>query len=185
MLPILESKRIVLRPPKNSDLVSFYYYASKPNIGPLAGWYPHRNLDDSKLILDLFIKEENIWAITLKNDDVMIGTIGLHNRQVNHVDGEGCEIGYILDDTYWNQGLMSEAVSEVLKYVFFTLDFDYVLASHLEGNMGSKRVLEKMKFKFINARKDKYLDNHEKTFYYYKITKREYLGYETTTISEV
>lgn len=185
MLPIIETKRLILRLPKKTDLISFYYYASKPNIGPLAGWYPHRNLDDTKLILDLFIKEGNVWAITKKEDDVMIGTIALHNRQQNYVDGEGCEIGYVLDETYWNQGLMSEAVSEVLKYIFFNLNFDYVLASHLEENIGSKKVLQKLKFKFLNSKKEKYLDNKDAIINYYKLTKREYLGYEQTTINEI
>lgn len=185
MLPIIESNRLRLRNPMKSDLISFYYYASKPNIGPLAGWFPHQNLDDTKQILDLFIQEKNIWALTLKKDDVMIGTVGLHNRQHNHIDGEGCEIGFVLDDTYWNQGIMTEAVKEVIKFIFFKLKFDYIMVSHIESNEASKKVIEKCGFRFLNTKKEKYLNNQNVTLYYYKLTKREYLGYETTTINEI
>lgn len=182
MFPTLESKRIILRLPKPYDLVSFFYYASKPNIGPSAGWFPHQNLDDTKKVLDLFIKEGNIWSITIKPDDVMVGSIGLHSRTDDIVNGMGCEIGFALDDTYWNQGYMTEAVKLVMKYIFMDLNFNYLLVSHADFNLSSKKVILKCGFKYQFTSKKTFIENPDiMDVLYYKLTKKEYLDNENRT----
>ena len=93
---------------------------------------PHRNapfgpppLNKIFSILNLHIKEANLWAITLRENDVMIGTISLNNLSNDRFFGKGAEIGFVLDDTYWNQGIVTEAVLVVMNYVFRELKFDY------------------------------------------------------------
>ncbi|HLS99924.1 MAG TPA: GNAT family N-acetyltransferase [Acholeplasma sp.] len=184
MLPDLIGKRVTLRPPRHSDLVAFFYYASKPTVGPSAGWLPHQNLDESKRTLDLFIREQNIFAITINPHDVMVGTIGFHNYQNDHVFGEGCELGFVLDDTYWNQGYMTEAVKIVIDYVFSILKFDYLMISHADFNIASKRVIEKNGFKFQYKTHKTFLENPDiSEVWYYKMTKEDYFHDEERTIN--
>ncbi len=186
MLPTIEGKKVILRRPQAYDLVSFFYYASKPSVGPSAGWFPHRNLDDTKSILDTFIREGNIWAITIKPDDVMVGSIGLHSRQIDQVNGEGCEIGFALDDGYWNKGYMTEGVKLVIDYVFKVLAFDYLLVGHADFNIASKKVVEKCGFKYQYTSHKTYLENPDiMNVLYYKLTKKEYLGNEETVIDKI
>src|SRR5690554_4064049 len=184
MLPELFGKRIVLRPPKASDLIAFFYYASKPNIGPSAGWMPHQNLDESKNRLDLFMREEKVFAITLKTHDVMIGSIGFHEIQNDTKHGQGSEIGFVLDDTYWNQGIMTEAVQLVIAYAFRVLKFDYLMVSHAHFNLASKRVIEKAGFSF-QFKKDKHMieNTHLTELWYYKLTKEDYFSDEKGLIN--
>ena len=60
-----------------------------------------------------------IWDYIEKNNK-LIGTIGLHKRitSINGKNIEMDELGYVLNDKYWNLGIMSETVKEFLEYVF-------------------------------------------------------------------
>ena len=39
---MLSTERLVLRPWRESDAGSLYEYAREPDVGPIAGWPPHR-----------------------------------------------------------------------------------------------------------------------------------------------
>jgi len=186
MLPILTGKKVKLRKPEPKDLVSFFYFASKQTVGPNAGWFPHRNLDETKGILDLHIKEDNLWAITLVTDDVMIGTISLNNQMTDRFFGKGAEVGFVLDDTYWNQGLVTEAVNLVMNYVFRTLSYDFLKAAHADFNMASKKVIQKSGFKFMYKKHKRYIENPNINYVlYYEITKKEFFEHENRTTDEI
>lgn len=55
---VLKTDRLVLREWKESDLEDFFEYCSVDGVGQMAGWSPHENIEKSKEILDLFIKEK-------------------------------------------------------------------------------------------------------------------------------
>ena len=44
---ILETKRLFLRPWQESDAENLYKCAGDPDVGPAAGWPPHRNIERS------------------------------------------------------------------------------------------------------------------------------------------
>lgn len=48
---VLTTDRLTLRPWRESDLNDFYEYASVDGVGQMAGWNPHRNVEESKMIL--------------------------------------------------------------------------------------------------------------------------------------
>ena len=51
---VLTTDRLTLRPWRESDLHDFYEYASVDGVGQMAGWNPHRNVEESKMILQLY-----------------------------------------------------------------------------------------------------------------------------------
>lgn len=59
---VLKTERLVLREWKESDLQDFFEYCSVEGVGEMAGWAPHENIEKSKQILDLFIKEKKNFA---------------------------------------------------------------------------------------------------------------------------
>ena len=111
----LETKRTILRNWKQEDAADIYAYASNPKVGPMAGWKPHETLEESKEILSLFIKEKETLAIELKSTHKVIGSVGLHHRTYAEF-GEIVELGYVLSETHWGQGIMPEVVQAVLSY---------------------------------------------------------------------
>ena len=58
------------------------------------------------------------------------------------------EIGYWLGETYWNRGIVSEAVRALAEYSFRLFDLARVYAQVFAANPASARVLEKAGFTF-------------------------------------
>jgi len=44
---ILHTERLLLRPWREADAESVYEYAKDPDVGPIAGWPPHKNVEES------------------------------------------------------------------------------------------------------------------------------------------
>ncbi|PKK93638.1 MAG: N-acetyltransferase [Tenericutes bacterium HGW-Tenericutes-6] len=170
------TERLVLRPLKLSDLEAFYHYCKKPNIGPSAGWKPHESIEESLRILRMMISEHEVWGITLKHDDTLIGTIGLHARDFDMAIDNAKEIGYVLDDTYWGKGYMVEAVLKVLNYAFLDLELDKVTCGHHIENIKSKRVIEKTNlFYYTHEEERKHYDGTMISIMMYQILRHEYM----------
>ncbi len=142
----LETKRMILRALSLDDLEEFNRYAKKPHIGPMAGLAPHTSIEESRAILNMMIKENEVWGITIKPSKKIVGTIGLHVRNFDNAMLNQKEVGYVIDDVYWGQGYMVEAVHAVLSYAFNELELTKVLCGHAKNNLQSKRVIEKCGF---------------------------------------
>lgn len=63
---ILRPERLLLRPWKAEDLQDFFEYASVDSVGQPAGWLPHKNIDESRTILKMFIDEKYTLALEYK-----------------------------------------------------------------------------------------------------------------------
>ena len=146
----LETDRLILRAFTQDDINDFYAYASVPGVGEMAGWPHHENIETTKMILDMFIKEKNVFAICHKETGRVIGSFGFHDSWANcapeYKDTRLCEIGYVLSKDFWGQGLMPEAVRAAVKFGFEQLNLDYISVSHFTGNVQSRRVIEKSGF---------------------------------------
>lgn len=147
---VIKTERLLLRPWRKSDLDDFYHYARVDGVGQMAGWLPHENKKVSKKILEQFIEEKFVLAITLNG--IAIGSVGIdpYNEQefpeLNSLEGR--EIGYVLSMDYWGNGYTPEAVKAVINYCFNELNLDFLLGSYAKDNYQSKRVQEKCGFTF-------------------------------------
>ena len=147
----IETERLILRPWREDDLEDFYAYASVPGVGEMAGWKHHETVEESKMILDSFIKHRKTLALELKENGKVIGSLGLEEQDPDPEGKEkqGREIGYVLSKDYWGRGLMPEAVNGVIRYCFDVLDYDYLTCGHFVRNDRSRRVVEKSGFRFV------------------------------------
>jgi len=150
---IIETKRLIIRPWKNEDLNDFYEYASVDGVGQMAGWNPHKSKEESREILKLFIEDRNVFALELKANRKVIGSIGLEEIGIDlgelYTSLRGREIGYVLSKEYWGQGLMPEAVMRVIDYCYKDLNCEFLQCSHAVENEQSKRVIEKVGFQYV------------------------------------
>ena len=150
---ILETERLILRPWKEADLQDLFEYASVDGVGQMAGWKPHINMEESKKVLDMFIKEKKVFALVYKGNNKAIGSLGLEEGDRKYTKGLenkiGREIGYVLNKDYWGLGLMPEAVNRVIQYAFEEQKWDFLLCGHYIENVRSRRVVEKSGFKFV------------------------------------
>ena len=149
----LKTKRLTLRPWREEDLQDLYDYAHVEGVGQMAGWNPHKDLQESRQILKLFMEGKRTFA--LEYEGTVIGSLGVEEYQEAHypelAELSGREIGYVLSKAYWGQGLMPEAVQAVMDYLFGTVKLDFLLVGHFDWNRQSARVIEKCGFRYIKT----------------------------------
>ena len=149
----IETDRLILRAWKETDLDDFYEYASVEGVGEMAGWKHHESIDVTKKVLESFISEKNVFAIVYKENNKVIGSLGLHkswaNDESEYAHLKVKEIGYVLSKVYWGRGLMPEAVKAVIRFCFDECKLDALTVGHFSFNNQSKRVIEKCGFAFV------------------------------------
>jgi len=148
---IIQTERLILRPWKEADLNDFYEYASVDGVGQMAGWVPHKSVEESSKILSFFIEEKKTFA--LEHNGKVIGSLGIekYNEENNPelADLQGREIGYVLSRDYWGRGLMPEAVKAVIQWLFETVKLDFIMIGHFDWNSQSRRVIERCGFRYV------------------------------------
>ena len=142
---ILETERLLLRPFMLRDWADFHQYAKNPNVGPNAGWAAHKTKWESLKVLNSFVTEENLWAITLRQSGTFVGSVGLHpdTKRSFH---KARMLGYSLAEEHWGQGYATEAAQAVLRYGFEEARLELVSVYHFVFNTASRRVIEKCGF---------------------------------------
>lgn len=149
---VLETQRLILREFNKNDLTDFYEYASVDGVGEMAGWSHHENIETTKEILNSFIKDNKVFAIVYKENNKVIGSLGVEKYGMEDKLDEfknlyGRSIGYVLSKDYWGKGLMKEAVKCVINYLFDECNLDFIICGYYLFNNQSKRVQEKCGFK--------------------------------------
>jgi len=143
----LETERLIMRRFYMNDVNDVYDYSSNPNVGPNAGWKPHKNKGETMAIIIEFIKGNEVWAIVDKEKNKVIGSIGLHKDRKRELKNAKM-IGYVLSEDYWGKGYATEAAKRVIKYGFEELGLEVISVYHYPYNIRSKRVIEKCGFKY-------------------------------------
>lgn len=147
---ILKTNRLILRPWEESDAENLYRYASDSEVGPAAGWPAHTSIENSLDIIRNVLSAPETYAVVDKDTGRAIGSIGLMVGKASSIgipDTEG-EIGYWIGVPYWGQGLIPEAVQEILRHAFEELNLKKVWCGYFDGNTKSKRVQEKCGFQY-------------------------------------
>ena len=145
----LGTDRILLRPWREEDAEALFKYASDAEVGPRAGWAPHRSVEESLEIIRTVFHNDTTWAIVWKETQEPIGAIGY---------GPSCEcdlparpdeptVGYWVGKPYWNRGICSEALRLLLEHVCSTTAIPSLISGHYVDNPASGRVMEKCGFK--------------------------------------
>ena len=147
---ILKTERLILRKWDESDADSLFEYAKDPDVGPIAGWPPHQNVEESLAVIRNVFNGQEAYAICLREDNKAIGAIELKlNGYTDLTDRDDeCELGYWIGKPFWGRGLMPEAGREILRHAFEDLGMTKVWCGYYEGNTKSKRVQEKLNFRY-------------------------------------
>lgn len=173
----LETSRLILRNFEEKDLEDLFEYAQLDSVGPNAGWLPHPNLDHSKRILNHFIEANDVFAIELKSESKVIGSIGLHKVDLLEYK-DVYELGYVLSTFYEKQGIMTEAVNRVLHYAFHDFNLERIYVGHFIENERSQKLISRFPFKFLLDHDYKSRDYGVKKSKMYVLTKEDYINWE-------
>ena len=156
MKQMLHTERLILRPWNDADAENLYKYAKDERVGPAAGWPPHTSVENSREIIRNVLSEDETYAVCLKEDNKAIGSIGLMigKRSKLDIPENEAEIGYWIGVPFWGQGLIPEAVREMIRYAFDELHLARLWCGYFDGNEKSKRVQEKCGFVYHHTNKD-------------------------------
>lgn len=148
--PVLETNRFILRKLKQSDAKSIFSYLSREEV---IRYYDIDKLTQQQQAVELIesilfrynIERQLRWGITIKEQNIVIGTCGFHAIEVENFKAE---IGYDLHPEYWGKGIMTEVVNKIVEYGFYQMGLNRIEAYYHPLNNASRRVLEKSGFKF-------------------------------------
>ena len=114
MLPnSFDTARLVLRPIAAEDAdVIFNTYAQDEEVTRYVIWRPHKNLGETRAYIEHCIATphdiERTYVLVGKGDNIIRGAFALRQRALHRLD-----CGYVLARRWWQQGLMTEALSEI------------------------------------------------------------------------
>lgn len=147
---MMETERLILRRWTDADADSLFEYAKNPAVGPIAGWPPHKSIEESKEVIRNVFNGAECYAICEKDNNTAIGAIELMlngHTDMTERDDE-CELGYWIGQPFWGRGYVPEAAEMLLRRAFQELGMTTVWCGYYDGNQKSKRVQEKLGFVF-------------------------------------
>ena len=180
----LETDRLILRKIDKEDYKQAYEnWCSKEEVTKYVTWSKHLDENITKELYDKWIleyadNETYRWIIELKENNEVIGTIGVSKKFLEY---STCELGYCLSDKYWNRGIMTEAVKRVIKFLFEDCEAKTVWAEFLENNPASGKVMQKAGMKYEGILRKRVVDKEGKRndLLVYSILESEYFGVES------
>jgi len=159
--PNLETERLLLRRLVNEDVNEIFAlrsntevmkYIPRPLVLTTEDALKHIEMIDEKIDSNEGIN----WAITLKDHPKLIGIIGHYRLKPEHYRAE---IGYMILPEYQGQGIITEAINEVLKYGFDVMQLHSIEAVIDPENFASEKVLQKNGFvKEAHLKENEYYD---------------------------
>ena len=140
----LTTPRLTLRPFQMEDAPAmFANWAGDPEVTKYLIWPTHPDIEASRAVLAGWLPQYQKpdyyeWAIELKELGQPIGSMGV--VKINE-DVQSVHIGYCIGRRWWNRGITSEALAEVIRFLFEEVGVNRVDSRHDPNNPNSGRVM--------------------------------------------
>ncbi|AZB41710.1 N-acetyltransferase [Bacillus sp. FJAT-42376] len=177
MIPIIETKRLILRPYRQDDAERVEELAGDAKVAETTAAIPHPY---PKGLASSWIgrHEEKArtlgsytFAVALKSTDELLGTMTLRIDQ----DDRKAELGYWFGVMHWGNGYCTEAAGQLVKYAFNQFNLNKIWAGVMTKNTPSIRILQKLGFHHEGTFKEDMLkDGVYEDVAYYGLLKSEY-----------
>lgn len=144
----LETERLILKNIGTEDRAFMFKQFSDPAVNQyLYDAEPVASISEADDIIEMFIQPEprtqHRWIIVRKFDNAKIGTCGFHCWNVNTHEAD---VGYDLQEAYWRQGYMQEALHAIFGFGKEQLALQKVTACISVENMGSIGLAKRLGF---------------------------------------
>ncbi len=176
----LETLRLILRKFKLEDVEALYKnWASDPEVTKYLTWPAHSSVEVSRRVLESWLSAYDQadfyqWAIELKTLGEPVGTIsvvGINEK------AESLQIGYCIGKEWWGKGIMTEAFSEVIRFLFEEVCARRIEARHDAKNPASGAVMKKCGLHYEGTlRKSDWNNQGICDAVYYGLLREEYTG---------
>ena len=148
----LETSRLLLRRFCIDDAQAMYHnWASDDQVTNYLTWPSHTSPAITSAVLQSWVElyaepDYYQWAIVLKSaGEQPIGSIAV----VSLEDAvKKAQIGYCIGQAWWHKGIMTEALSAVIEYLFKEVGMNRIAARHDPNNPHSGDVMKKCGMKY-------------------------------------
>ena len=171
----IETKRLILRELRITDLEGMFELDSDPEVHKYLGNKPVKNRTASEKILENVLnqyKERGIgrWAVINKSTNEFMGWSGLRLNTEYNMNGftKYYDVGYRLIKRFWGHGFATESSKTAIDYAFNVLKLEVLYGITEIGNQASHNVLLKIGLKYIE---DFYFEEEQLNLRWYKIKK--------------
>ena len=148
------------------DVPDIFAYASDPIVTRYLRWGPHPSLGSTQAYVEEVLEEysqsqDGPWFIEHKDHCAVIGHIHIMEIEAQH---QKAQVGFVLSRSFWNQGLMTEALGKVLECAFSCLGLNRIEGWCITENRAGIRVMEKNgmrkegELREYNFQKDRFWD---------------------------
>ena len=143
----LETERLILRKATQEDCEPmFNNWANDPCVTKYLTWEPYENAEQLRSTYIQYLLDNGDdpafynWMIVLKESGELVGGIGV-NRIREDIDE--VEVGYCLGHAWWHKGIMTEAFTRVIRFLFEEVGVNRINATHDPRNPHSGMVMQK------------------------------------------
>lgn len=143
----LKTNNLYVRDYMESDLYNLFFCMSKEEVCRYLSFKPYKSIEEAQKELNIRLKESKYYAITLLNKKY-IGEIYLSKED------DAYEIRFLLDDLYWKNGYMAEAIVAVTNYFIENKGAYKFIAYVNKNNIAACNVLERVGFLKIKETND-------------------------------
>ncbi len=154
--PEIKTERLLLRPLKTSDWQEISFLRSDEQVNKFVDRPKAETKEEAihfidKITKDISNNEWIYWAISLKSNSTLIGSICLWKFSE---DKKTAEVGFDLHPNFQKKGIMDEALKSVIQFGFNNLHLDKIEAYTQYNNASSLQLLEKNHFNTVENKKD-------------------------------
>lgn len=146
----IHSERLIIRMVQSEDGDQLFQYRSNAHVNQFQGWIPKTIEEVHYFIAHKVATEVNLpgtwaqWVMIRKDTQQLIGDIGIHFLLA---DSFQAELGCTLDHLHQGNGYATEALSEMINYLFGELNKHRIIASIDPRNHASIRLFERLGFR--------------------------------------
>lgn len=140
----LETKRLLLRRPRMSDLAPYEQIRNSEYVMR----YNAMDRVKKKKVAEQLLEDsasDRVFFLEERSTGSLVGAVWLAGDDLRQGLNAVC-LEYFLDERFAGQGLMTEALEALLPYAFFRLGAVVVSARVFVENRASQRMLEKLGF---------------------------------------
>lgn len=159
--PVIETERLILRQPDRQDLEDIFEVLSHEEVAKYVSVARFQTMVEAETELKwyrgLFEQKQGLrWAVAERSTGKFIGSCGYKHYSADH---NKAEIGYDLNHSWWNKGIMSEALRPIIEYGFTHMQLNRMEADADTRNTASIHLLQKFGFQIEGIHRETEFEN--------------------------
>lgn len=147
--PIIQGKKVILRPPRPEDLPSYVAWFADPDVNRYSGIEP-RPIEEMQGWMQYVEKTKKMiqWSLETASDPpILIGFVQIHSLDEANLHGETATV--IGEKSYWRKGIATEIARLRTDYAFLVLKLNKLKAFISVGNEGASKACLKAGYRQV------------------------------------